>query len=175
MSRIQVRTVTRLRAEHGQLREALGALAISMAAAPIPDVEELRLMCRTLAGQLRRHIRREELLATLCARVLGRLGSLELNQLALEHHEEMEQLWVLTRCMSTKGPVSLAALRPSLAALVDRLTGHMRAQEAQLFPLMEGLLIPHEVRRGTPRLVLRLLIEPPAGTPAPRGTAARWA
>lgn len=153
-----MRMTVRLNAEHAQLRRALETLSIvlhgeedAVAAVQIQDA------LRRLSGAMRLHIRREERLMALCARLMQRVGPREFDALTLDHQEEWEWLGVLTQCLGSRSFGDLNGLRPQLMSFMDRLEHQLDAQEARLFPFLEGVLVLSEVKRASTRHVMEWL------------------
>ncbi len=103
--------------------------------------QEARQLCVVLARQLRAHIRHEERLATRCSLVLGRMGPEELARLALEHHVDQERLRIINQSLAYEGNGRLTYVGPLLISLIAGLQRQMVAQEIDLFPFLERVLV----------------------------------
>ncbi len=141
-----------IRAKLQQVKSTLndGPLDLSHDGARIP--QGTRLLCVTLARQLRAHIQREGRLAARCSMVLGRIGPEELGRLALEHHVDQENLRIINQLLANESNGLVTYMGPLLLRLIARLKRQMDAQEVDLFPFMERVLAADGHRNGATRM-----------------------
>lgn len=97
----------------------------------------IREVCFSVSKQLRQHITREERLVVACSRELGRVGSEELEWLAIEHHDARQRLQIVSWVLSGEPRFSLDVIRPTLTMVMATVRRQINEQETKLFPFLQ--------------------------------------
>jgi len=142
--------IDRLKRDHTILRAKLSVLEGALRMGP-ETWFVLREVCHTLSRQLQDHIKREEGLVRACQEALTEDA---LTHLTVQHKDEPQLLRRVNRLFVEDHGHSLAAVTPTLTALVHGLRAHMAEEEAGLFPVLEQTLASREAS----------LVRPPAVT-----------
>ncbi len=113
--------VDRLKRDHTILRAKLDVVEGALQMGP-ETWFVLREVCYTLSRQLQDHIKREEKLVKACREVLTEEA---LTHVTVEHQEEPQLLRSINRLFVDHQGHSLAAVKPALTELIQRLRVHM--------------------------------------------------
>ncbi|MBI4597712.1 MAG: hemerythrin domain-containing protein [Candidatus Omnitrophica bacterium] len=128
-----MRAIERLQRDHRVLQAKLNVIETALRMGPEvwPVVREV---CCTLARQLHDHIKREEALIAQCRTTLAPQA---LSAIALEHHDEPEQLQTIKRLFVKGDGRVMERAVPALSEAIQRMRRHMAEEETSLFPLLQ--------------------------------------
>ena len=130
--------IDRLKRDHKILRSKLDLLeaALTMKA---DTWFVLREVCFSLSRQLRDHMRREELLVSICKE---QVDPKVLKHVSVEHQDEPQLLRTINKLFVSEKSHSLEHIKPALTEVISGLRHHMEEEEKMMFPAIERLLQP---------------------------------
>ncbi len=142
-----MRAIERLNRDHKILRSKLDVLEAALSMGP-ETWFVLREVCFTLARQLQDHIRREEELVAACRKAMN---PKVLAEVVVEHRDEPAHLRTINRLFVREPHQTLERIKPALTAVIQGLRRHMAEEEAELFPILERVLVEDKVAEAPSR------------------------